>query len=431
MKKSGFHSFGVSPRTALSAAATLLLASSFAVAQHTTCNVRGYGAKGDGTTKDTQAIQAAIDDCAKKGGGTVLLSGGSFLSGPIVLKSNITLDIEKDAKLLGSTDHADYPAVEQLRKKWIQSLISAKDAENLTITGGGIIDGQGETWWQLAHEGKSKGIFEGDIPRPRGIVFDHCKHIVMKDFTLQNSGYWQIVPYYSDDITFSHLRITAPQHAPNTDAMDPFSSTNIRIDHVFADTGDDNVAIKSGQPGSPGGDSPSRNIVITDCEFVHGHGLSIGSEIAGGVQNVRAERISFKDTDNGIRIKSNRDRGNDIGNFVFRDLTMDGVKTPILISEYYPRIPEGNDPAQPVTRLTPHFHDITIENLKAVGSQTGGIIIGLPESPVKAVVLKNVEISAVTGMTVSNAQVSGENVKIHVEQGEAVLKRANANISLK
>lgn len=431
MKRIANQVLGKQPKFALLTTTALLLIPSFAVGQHATCNVRSYGAKGDGSTKDTKAIQSAIDDCAQKGGGTVLLGGGAFLSGPIVLKSNITLEIQKDSKLLGSTDRADYPEVQQFKRTSRQTLISAQNAENLSITGGGIIDGQGQTWWQLAHEGKAKGIFEGDIPRPRGIVFDHCKHIVLKNFTLQNSGYWQLVPYYSDDITISHLRITAPPNAPNTDAIDPFSSSNIHIDNVFADTGDDDIAIKSGQPGSQGGDDPSHDIVITDCVFVHGHGLSIGSEIAGGVQNVRAERISFKDTDNGIRVKSNRDRGNDIGNFVFRDIKMEGVKTPILISEYYPRIPEGDDPAQPVTRLTPHFHDITIENLQAVNSESGGIIIGLPESPVKGVVLKNVEISAAKGMTVSNAQVSGEKVVIRPQTGKAILSLANAQISMK
>lgn len=427
-----FHFSGERPRLALSlaAAAALLILPCFASAA-TTCNVRTYGAKGDGAAKDTKAIQAAIDDCAKKGGGTVLLSGGSFVSGPIVLKSNITLEIRKDSKLLGSMDIADYPEVQQFRRKAVQSLVSAENAENLTITGGGVIDGRGEPWWKLAHERSAKGIFEGDTPRPRGIVFDHCKHIVLKDFTLKDSGYWQLVPYYSDDITISHMTITAPEHAPNTDAIDPFSSTNIRIDHVFADTGDDNVAIKSGQPGSAGGDSPSRNITITDCEFVHGHGLSIGSEIAGGVQNVRAERITFKDTDNGIRVKSNRDRGNDIGNFYFKDIKMEAVKTPILISEYYPRIPTGDDPAQPITRLTPFFHDIAIENLVAKGSKSGGIVIGLPESPVKNVVLKNVDISAETGMIISNAQVTGENFKVHPVSGEAIISKANARITLK
>src|ERR1019366_3875643 len=112
----------------------------------------------------------------------------------------------------------------------------------------------------------------------------------------------------------------------NTDAIDPFSSSNIVIDHVYADTGDDNIAIKSGEINSPGPDSPSKNITITDCNCDHGHGISIGSEIAGGAQKIHAERIHFKGTDNGIRIKSARDRGNDVSNISYKDITMENVK---------------------------------------------------------------------------------------------------------
>ena len=152
---------------------------------------------------------------------------------------------------------------------------------------------------------------------------------------------WQIVPYYSDDLVFHNMKILAPYHVShNTDGIDPFSSTHVVIEHVLIDTGDDNIAIKSGQPGSTGGDAPTRDVTIKDCVFLHGHGLSVGSEVAGGVQNVRAERITFKGTEHGIRIKSNRDRGNDIGNFVFKDITMEGVEQPIVISEFYPKIPK-------------------------------------------------------------------------------------------
>ena len=154
------------------------------------------------------------------------------------------------------------------------------------------------------------------------------------------AGFWQIVPYYSDDLQFRNLRILAP-HSPNTDAIDPFSSSNIVIDQVFSSVGDDNIAIKSGAIDSPGPDDPSRNIVITDCTFENGHGHSIGSEIAGGVQNVHAERIHFKGTDQGIRIKANRDRGHDVSNISFKDLDMVDVKTAILISEYYPKVLSG------------------------------------------------------------------------------------------
>lgn len=396
------------------------------------CNVRTYGAKADGTTKDTKAIQAAIDDCASAGGGTVKLTGGTYLSGPIVLKSNITLDLDKGATLLGSPDHADYPAKTEFRAPGTQSLVSATNGENIAITGSGTIDGNGESWWAEARATHNAGVVGAVKFRPRLVVFDHCKHVRIEGVTIQNSPSWQVVPYYVDDMTIRNVRILAPQHSPNTDAIDPFSSSNMVIDHVYADVGDDNIAIKSGIINSPGPDAPSRNITITDCEFMHGHGLSIGSEIAGGANNIHAERIHFKGTDQGIRIKANRDRGNQVYNISFKDLTMEDVRTSILISEYYPKVlPEGEVAAAPITRLTPFFHDITIENVKSVKSGTAAVIVGLPESPVKNVVLKNVSIAAEKGMTVAYADIKGSDVHIVAASGKAMDISPTAKVDIK
>lgn len=403
-----------------------------ALAAAKVCNARAYGAKADGATKDTKAIQTAIDDCASAGGGTVVLAGGTFVSGPIVLKSNITLDIAKGATLFGSPDHADYPAKTEFRAPGTQSLVSATNAENVTITGGGTIDGNGESWWKLARAEHGAGVVGKIQFRPRLVVFDHCKHVKMTDVTVENSPSWQIVPYYTDDMVIRNIRVLAPQHSPNTDAIDPFSSSNIVIDHVYADVGDDNVAIKSGIINSPGPDSPSRNITITNCEFMHGHGLSIGSELAGGANHIRAEHIHFNGTDQGIRIKANRDRGNQVYDISFKDITMENVRTSILISEYYPKVlPKGDVAPAPIGRLTPFFHNITIEDVKSVNSPWAGVIVGLPESPVKDVVLKNVDIQAKKGMTIAYAQVTGTNVKISAEEGKGITVEPNATATFK
>lgn len=389
------------------------------------CDARSFGAKADGMTKDTRAIQAAIDSCAAHGGGTVRLSGGAFLSAPIVLKSHITLDIERGATLLGSTDFNDYPKITEFRQPGRQALVSATHAEDLAIVGGGTINGSGQPWWDALRAAQKKFGRSAPDVRPRLVVFDHCRHIRMQGVTVEDSPMWQIVPYYSSDIVIDHVTVLAPPHAPNTDGIDPFASNHVVIRHVHIDDGDDNVAIKSGQPGSPGPDDPSTDITVTDSVFLHGHGLSIGSEIAGGVQHVTAERIRFEGTDNGIRVKSNRDRGNNIDNFVFRDITMKNVKTAILISEYYPKIPK-NDTAEPVTRLTPHFHDIEIDHLTATGSKTAGVIIGLPESPVRNVVLNHVHIAAQTGMTISNATVKTNDLVITPASGPPMRLLENA-----
>jgi len=396
----------------------LAMLSASAMAAGKVCDVKKYGAKGDGTTKDTDAVQKAIDDCtAVKGGGTVEVPAGTFIIAPIHLKSNMTLHLQKDATLLGSPDIPDFPMGTFARNPTTQPLISSLNAENITINGEGTIDGNGHIWWEYVRGARDGGVLGNARPRPMLLVFDHSKHIRVEGITVQNSGFWQIVPYYSDDLVFRNLRVLAPM-SPNTDAIDPFSSSNIVIDHVFASTGDDNVAIKSGAINSPGPDAPSKNITITDCTFERGHGVSIGSEIAGGVQNVHVERVSFKGTDQGIRIKANRDRGNDVSNISFKDITMDGVKTSILISEYYPKVmPAGPVAAEPVGRLTPHFHNIRIENVKSVNSPWAGVIVGLPESPVTDIVLKNVNIQATKGLQIGYADVTTDGLTVTTTDG--------------
>ena len=149
--------------------------------------------------------------------------------------------------------------------------------------------------------------------------------------------------------------------------------------------------------------------------------------------NILAERIHFDGTDNGIRVKANRDRGNDVSNLVFRDIDMKDVKYPIVISEYYPHIlpAEGAVAPAPVTRLTPHFHNIVIENVTATGAAMAGAIVGLPESPVTGIVLRNVNLSGEKGLSIGYATVTGQNVKVEAAQGDAIIKMAGANVTLK
>jgi polygalacturonase len=232
-----------------------------------------------------------------------------------------------------------------------------------------------------------------------------------------------------DGLTVRGVRILNPgRTAPNTDGIDPISTSHVLIEHVVIDTGDDNVAIKSGlvERGDP--DVPSTDIVIRDCDFRNGHGLSVGSETAGGVRNVRVERVTFNGTRQGIRIKSARGRGNDIGEFVFRDITMTDVETPIQITNYYTGGMKG-DVAQPMTEHTPRFHDITIENVTATGAKRAAVIYGLPESPVKHVVLKDVHISSELGADMQYADVTAEDFVVTAKTGEAITKGPGVRIN--
>lgn len=404
---------------------TIFLFSSTGQAKQVVCDARSMGATGDGQTKDTAALQRAIDECAKGEGGVVHLAAGTYLSGPLALKSRVRLSIDRGAMLLGSPDMEDFPI--RADAPWRRvSLLHADNVVDIAITGEGTIDGNGKIWWDAMAQRK-KG--ERESPRPLLIDLTKSKQILIEGVTIQNSPQYNITTFLCDGLTVRNVTILNPgKGAPNTDGIDPFSTSHVLIEHTTIDTGDDNVAIKSGlvERGDP--NVPSSDIVIRDCTFRAGHGLSIGSETAGGVRNVTVERVTFTGTRQGIRIKSARGRGNDIGNFTYRDIKMDGVETPIEITNYYTGLVK-DDPGQPVTEHTPKFHDITIENLTATGAKRAAVVMGLPESPIKNLVLKNVNISAATGMTVQNAQISEDRVVITPASGDAVSRGPGVTIN--
>jgi polygalacturonase len=396
-----------------------------ASAATTTCDARALGAKGDGQTKDTAALQGAIDLCAKGEGGVVHLTAGTYVSGPLALRSHVRLSLEKGATLLGSPDMEDFPI--RTDAPWRKvSLLHADNVVDIAITGAGTIDGNGKIWWD-AKALRRKG--EPEASRPLLIDLTKSKQILIEGVTIQNSPQYNITTFLCDGLTVRNVTILNPgRGAPNTDGIDPFSTSHVLIEHTTIDTGDDNVAIKSGlvERGDP--NVPSTDIVIRDCTFRAGHGLSIGSETAGGVRNVTVERVTFTGTRQGIRIKSARGRGNDIGNFTYRDIKMDGVETPIEITNYYTGMVK-DDPGQPVTEHTPKFHDITIENVTATGAKRAAVIMGLPESPIRNLVLRNVNISAASGMAIQNAQIIEEKVVVSPATGEAVIRGPGVTIN--
>jgi polygalacturonase len=297
------------------------------------------------------------------------------------------------------------------------SLLHAEDAEDIAITGGGTIDGNGKVWWD-GQLNRPKGTKEN--PRPLLIDLTRTKNILIEGVTIQNSPQYNITAFWCDGLTVRNVRILNPgRGAPNTDGIDPVSTSHVLIEHDYIDTGDDNVAIKSGlvERGDP--NVASSDITIRDCTFKAGHGLSIGSETAGGVRNVRVERVTFSGTRQGIRIKSARGRGNDLGNFTYRDIQMNGVETPIQITSYYTGVVK-DDPGQAMTEHTPKFHDITIENVTATGAKNAAVIMGLPESPIRRVALRNVNISAERGILMQYADVIEKDVVVNAAAGAPV-----------
>ena len=308
------------------------------------CDPAAFGAKADGQTKDTAAIQGAIDSCAQSGGGTVRLSAGVYLSAPLALKTGVTLQIDSGVKLLGSSDTADYAAG--------PALVSANGQTDIGIAG--------------------QGTIAGAVSPSQLVAIAGCQRVNVQGVTLTGST----------DTT-------------GTDGIVILSSHNVTVSNVTVDTGGADIAIRSA------GDS-SDTIGIADSTFLRGLGLTIGSATSGGVRSVTVQRCSFKGTANGLVIQSDRGEGGEVSLISYSDITMDTVGSAIFFSGYFPAIPD-TDSAQPVTPLTPFYHDIKVTNLTATGGASAGSIIGLPETPFSGVLFDHVNITADAALVVRNA----------------------------
>ena len=352
-------------------------------------NITNYGAVGDGKTLNTAALQKTIDAAAADGGGTVLVPAGKFLTGPFTLSSCINLHVVKDATILIRDDLKNYPVV----KERYQDSITAEGAHDLEISGEGTIDGQGEAWWTAFRADRSM------THRPYMIKLSNCARVRVQGVTLRNSPMFHLVPQNCTDVTIQNITIKSPLDAPNTDGIDP-SGWNFLITGCLIDAGDDNIAVKPGRGRTPG----NKNYRITNCRFLHGHGMSIGSGTEGGIEDLTVSNCTFDQTDSGIRIKTARGRGGRLQNLTYENLKMTGVKHPIYIIDWYPERTAPHDPStekpEPVTDKTPLNRNITIRNVTATDCPTAGTIRGLPEAPVTNVTFSNVNISAETGMKI-------------------------------
>ena len=402
-----------------------------------TFNVRDFGATGDGKTFDTAAIQKALDAC-KTSGGMVEFPTGNYLSQPLTIYSKTIFKIDAGATLQASTNQMDFM---KTPGDWLKAksggdfipFIGGKDLTDVTFTGGGVIDGGGAAWWGEAE--KARQIKSGyTLPRPNLIVIERSKNLRMENITLQNSPKFHFVPTDCEDVIITNVTILAPEHAANTDAIDP-SGRRMLITKCIIDVGDDNVAIKAGKK-IPGHDFESEDITVTDCTFLHGHGMSIGSETAGGVRNVTMKNCTFENTENGIRIKSQRGKGGIVENIFCDGITMSNVNPAITLTCYYANNSSGDtnqpavaDEATKVSEKIPTYRNIRISNLTATCPKAAGTIVGLPESCISNVVLENVKISAAKSFEIRNAKgVQLKNVTVTVPKGEP-FKLENAEVS--
>lgn len=392
-----------------------------------TFDVKKFGAAGDGKTLDTAAIQSALDACAAAGGGIVAFPAGTYLTRPVFLKGNgLTVQLDAGATLQATTNFPDFSIPE--KPGAVYALVNASGLNDLIIRGKGVIDGAGAAWWPAVRAAKLNKVPE-PRKRPRLVLLQNCLNLRIEGITLQNSPSFHLVPSDCEEVTIDDIKILAPADAPNTDAMDPSACRHMQIRHCTFDVGDDNIALKSGRVDAAHPNAAVEDVLVENCTFLHGHGMSIGSETLGGVKKLMVRNCTFDGTTSGIRIKSDRTRGGVVESCTYSNLTMKNVKIPVNITSYYPKIPP-TDTAQPVTEKTPRYRDLKIVNLTAESPQSAGFVVGLPECCVSNVVFENVNITAPKGLTVRQARaVEFKNSRIQVEQGKPLILQSDAEVS--
>jgi polygalacturonase len=423
-----------------------------------TYDIREFGAKMVAAKflYDTVPIQKAIDTCAKEGGGTVVIPKGNWLTGPLFLRSNVRLVLQRGAELAATTEEALFlktPETAAWAANTYLATINIADAENVAVVGEGRIDGQGSVWWEKWRaETRATGKRPG-ANRPRLVFIVRSHNVLFQGVSFYNSPSYHLVFKDCSHITVDHIKITALAHSPNTDAIDPIDTRDMVITNNTIDCGDDVVAIKSSHvdPQHPG--ASSGNITIANNTVLKGRGISIGSESIGGVRHVLVENNTTYDAMYGIRIKTPRQRGGEVTDIIFHNNRMINVETPFVFSTYYETMPvddaevqrqltdggfvlndqiypNDRDPAQPyVEHKTPDIHDNLVDGLTATGADRVGLIVGLPERPIVGLQMKNLDIQAVEPARVRNADVHFENAKLQAGKGPALSLEAGGKIS--
>lgn len=361
---------------------------------------------------DLFAIQKAIDNLPAEGG-TIIIPKGEWLTGPIHLKNNVELHLEKDSVLKFSQNFSDYTPAVFTRWEGVECynyspFIYALNCENISITGKGVLDGQGPAWWhwkqlqgnaadrlckaQSQNIPVEKRVFatEEDALRPSFIQFIGCRNVFFEDFTIINGPQWTIHPVYCENV--QALNLTVKSCGPNTDGFNPDSCKNVLIDKCTFNTGDDCIAINSGL--NEDGwrvNRPCVNVEIRNCTFLGGHAaVAIGSGMSGGIETINVHNCEIKNTERGIRLKSMRGRGGYIKNVDFSNITMNNVELDnIEVSMDY-----GSSTAVPVSLKAPDFSDIHFENISGKGGKFGISAKGLEESHIKNMIIKNMNVEA-------------------------------------
>lgn len=400
-------------------------------------NVAKYGAKNDGKTLNTKAIQATIDACFSRGGGIVTFEPGAYLTGSIFLKKGVTLQISSNVKLLGSQDIADYPEINTrvagIEMKWPAALINVIGQDNVAIAGKGTVFAQGKVFWdkyrKMRQEYDKKGlrwIIDYDCKRPRTLLISESSNITVKGITLQQSGFWTVHVLYSKYVTVDGITIqnNIDGHGPSTDGIDLDSSSDILVENCDIDCNDDDFCLKSGRDADGlRVNRPAEYIVIRNCLSRAGGGLlTCGSETSGGIRNVLAQNLKANGTSVGIRLKSAITRGGTVENIYFQNIEMLKVGNAFDItmnwnpSYSYSTLPAGYNYDEipdhwkvmlqkvPEKQGTPHFRNVYFSNIKVLEAQKAIVAEGMDESPAENFFFDHVNIVAGTAGQISFAK---------------------------
>jgi polygalacturonase len=417
--------------------------------------VGDYGALGDGMTMNTEAIQRTIDAATAAGGGVVKFIPGIYLTGSIYVKSNVRLHLDRGVLLRASQELADYPVIDTrvagIETQWPSAIINAIDQQNIAISGEGTIEGRGKPFWQkygeMAREYVRKGlrwIVDYDVQRPRGVLIQNCRNVTLSDFTLYQAGFWSVHVLYSQFVTMDRLIIVnnIEGRGPSTDGIDIDSSSDILVQNCDISCNDDNFCLKAGRDADGlRVNRPTERVVIRDCIARHGDGLfTCGSETSGSIRNVVAYNLTALGTNVGLRFKSAFTRGGTVEDIYLSDITMKGVRNPILVdmnwlpSYSYSQLPPEYDydeiprhwqvmlePVDPEKGM-PTFRNIYFNNVSAVDSRTAISVNASEKSPIAGFRLSNVHIEAeVPGKIVNARDWTIENTTITAKNGERVL----------
>lgn len=411
-------------------------------------NILKFGARAGGEFDCRTAINKAIDACSKAGGGRVVVPAGEFLTGAIRLKSNVNLHVSKGATLKFVTDEKAYlPIVhtrwEGMELMHLSPLIYAYDETNIAVTGEGTLDGQGKSYFwkwhgnpryggdpngvnQRAARARLYGMMDKNVPvgervfgagyplRPQFIQPYRCKNVLIEGVRIVDSPMWEVHPVLCENVTIRDLHISS--HGPNNDGCDPESCRDVLIENCFFDTGDDCIAIKSGRNNDGRRISvPTENVIIRNCTMRDGHGgITVGSEISGGVRNLFAHDCKLDSADlwTALRVKNNASRGGKLENFYFRKITVGTVSRAVVEIDFnYEEGAKGEH--------TPIVRNYVVEDLTCTSGNRAVDLQGLDSAPIYDVTMRNCSfgdiknpsvVKNVRGLKLENVKVGGKPV---------------------